>query len=298
MSEPGTSAVLDSCREPVELQLRSVLKQGPVPPTLRDAMQYAVLNGGKRMRPLLCYAGALAVGGHLEAADLPAAAVECIHAYSLVHDDLPAMDDDVLRRGLPTCHVVFGEAIAILAGDALQTLAFELLANSSCLAVGDGTRLAMISVLTRASGASGMVGGQTLDIEAAGKGLTETELGHMHALKTGALIRASVLLGALSTNLASAAQMSLLTRFADLAGLAFQIQDDILDGESSSQISGKQQGKDAQANKPTYLSILGLKQARSRLQLTAAQAQEVLEPLGAQAALLRQLLDIIVSRQA
>ena len=293
-----TSALLVTCRARAEHQLAGILRQGEMPSELRRAMQYSVLNGGKRMRPLLCYAGALAAGGDLEAADIPAAAVECIHAYSLIHDDLPAMDDDALRRGLPTCHVVFGQAMAILAGDALQTLAFELLVQAPRLAVGHGTRLAMLRELTRASGAQGMVGGQVIDIQATGLRLTEAELGHMHALKTGALIRASVLLGAMSTNLATAAQLRILGEFATLAGLAFQIQDDILDGESSSRISGKQQGKDAIANKPTYLSILGLQEARQRLQQTAALARACLQPLGPQSAMLAHLLDIIVPRDA
>src|SRR5690606_3585137 len=202
-----------SGRQRVETALQDSLRLPGVPADIAAAMRYSVLGGGKRMRPLLAYAGALAVGGHAEAADIPAAAVELIHAYSLIHDDLPAMDDDVLRRGRPTCHIVFGEAQAILAGDALQSLAFELLAASPQLAVGNATRLRMVSALAQACGAPGMVGGQAIDIGAIGLSLTESELTHMHSLKTGALIRVSVVLGALSTNLAQSVQLEALERF-------------------------------------------------------------------------------------
>jgi farnesyl diphosphate synthase len=282
----------------VETALARALVPAGTPPRLASAMRYAVLGGGKRMRPLLVYAGALAVGGQLEAADIPAVAVELIHAYSLIHDDLPAMDDDVLRRGRPTCHVVFGEAQAILAGDALQALAFELLADSPQLSVGHGTRLRMVSELARASGAAGMVGGQAIDIAATGLALDESELTHMHALKTGALIRVSVVLGALSTNLATAAQLQALRRFAALAGLAFQIQDDILDATSTTAVSGKQQGKDAVHNKPTYLSLLGLAGARARLREVAQAAEAALSGGGVDAGPLLQLLGQIVHREA
>jgi geranylgeranyl pyrophosphate synthase len=288
----------DDCRQRVEVALARSLVLPGAQQQLTAAMRYAVLGGGKRMRPLLAYAGALAVGGHAESADIPAVAVELIHAYSLIHDDLPAMDDDVLRRGRPTCHVVFGEAQAILAGDALQALAFELLANSPHLSVGHGTRLRMVTELARAAGAVGMVGGQAIDIAATGLALDERELTHMHALKTGALIRVSVVLGALCTNLATAAQLQALERFAALAGLAFQIQDDILDATSSTEVSGKQQGKDAAHNKPTYLSLLGLAGARRRLREVAQAAEAALAACGPDAGPLLQLLAQIVQREA
>lgn len=285
------------CRRRVESTLQRSLTLAQAPQNVVSAMRYAVLGGGKRIRPLLAYAGALGVGGHMEAADIPAAAVELIHAYSLIHDDLPAMDDDKLRRGRPTCHIVFGEAQAILAGDALQALAFELLAAAPQLAVGHATRLRMVQVLAQASGAAGMVGGQAIDIAATGFALSEAELTRMHSLKTGALIRASVILGALSTNLATAAHIQALERFATLAGLAFQIQDDILDVTSSTAVSGKQQGKDAAQNKPTYVSLLGLDGARQRLAEVAKAAELALES-GVNAAPLLQLLEQIVHREA
>ncbi|HWK54744.1 MAG TPA: farnesyl diphosphate synthase [Hyphomicrobiales bacterium] len=286
------------CRQRVESMLRRGLRLPNAPAPLGEAMRYAVLGGGKRIRPLLSYAGAMAAGGHEAAADVPAAAVELIHAYSLVHDDLPAMDDDRLRRGRPTCHIAFGEAQAILAGDALQALAFELLAASPELAVGHATRLRMMQVLAQAAGATGMVAGQALDIAATGQPRGEAALNHMHSLKTGALIRASVLLGALSSNVAGAAQLQALDRFAQLAGLAFQIQDDILDVTALTAVSGKQQGKDAILNKPTYVSLLGLDGARDRLHETAAAARAALRDAGAGVGPLLWLLEEIVRREA
>src|SRR5262245_52726503 len=205
--------------------------QGGVPEPLHAAMQYSVLIGGKRLRPLLAYAAAEAVGGSAECAEIPACAVELIHAYSLVHDDLSAMDDDVLRRGQPTCHVKFDEATAILAGDALQTLAFEILTTAALPDCTDQVRLQMLRELATASGRDGMVAGQAIDMAAIGAQLPESRLGRMHILKTGALISASVVLGALSTGAATPSQLAALKRFAVAAGLAFQIRDDILDVE-------------------------------------------------------------------
>jgi len=290
--------LLRARQQRIEGLLQQALRGAGTPGDLRRAMEYAVLGGGKRMRPQLAYAAAEAVGGDFSAADVAACAVELIHAYSLVHDDLPAMDDDVLRRGKPTCHVVFGEAVAILAGDALQALAFELLAASPRLATGHGTRLQMLTELARASGAQGMVGGQTLDIAATGTRLDEAQLGQMHALKTGALITASVVLGAMSTNCATAAQLDKLREFARWTGLAFQIRDDILDVESDSATSGKQQGKDAQRNKPTYTSILGLDGARSRLREAAEAAEQQLQDFGPEAANLRALAQLMLQRKS
>jgi len=285
-----------------EQVLRRVLRQqsqGPqAPKRLADAMRYAVLNGGKRLRPLLAYASAEALGAAAVQADIPAAAVELVHAYSLIHDDLPAMDDDALRRGLPTCHIAFDEATAILAGDALQALAFELLATSRELACGDRIRLQMLAELARASGRQGMVGGQAIDIAAAGSLLDEASLGHMHRLKTGALITASVLLGALSSNVATTTQLEVLRRFAGLAGLAFQIRDDILDVVATTAVSGKEQGKDARLNKPTYTSLLGLDGANQRLQDTLGQALATLDELDGDTATLVALTRYIVERES
>ena len=281
-----------------DAQLALCLKQKQAPEKLQRAMAYAVLNGGKRLRPMLAYAAAEAVSGHFSCADIAACAVEFIHAYSLVHDDLPAMDDDVLRRGKPTCHVAFDEATAILAGDGLQALAFECLASSPRLSVGHAVRLHMVTELSKACGPQGMVGGQAIDIAATGKLLVEHELSHMHSLKTGALITASVLLGALSTNLATPHQLAQLRQFAGLLGLAFQIQDDILDVEAESGVSGKQQGKDAMHNKPTYTSILGLAGARKRLVETADAALQILADFPVDASSLRQLAHYVISRKS
>ncbi len=281
-----------------EAVLQEALRRPGVPGDLQRAMEYAVLGGGKRLRPQLAYAAAEAVGGSHEAADIAACAVELIHAYSLIHDDLPAMDDDVLRRGKPTCHVVFGEALAILAGDALQALAFELIAASPRLAAGHGTRLQMLAELARASGAQGMVGGQAIDIAATGTSADEEALGHMHSLKTGALITASVVLGALSSNLATAERLANLRTFAGLTGLAFQIRDDILDVEADSTVSGKQQGKDARHNKPTYTSMFGLAGARTRLAQAAERAEAQLAGFGPEAANLRALARTMVQRKS
>lgn len=289
--------VLRLRRARVEAELAlSLASCRDIPPKLAAAMRYAVLNGGKRLRPLLAYAAAEAAGGDYSSADVPACAVELVHAYSLIHDDLPAMDNDVLRRGQPTCHVAFDEATAILAGDALQALAFELLAVSPRLSCGHGLRLQMLSELARASGAGGMVGGQALDIAATGGALTEEQLGRMHGLKTGALIGASVVLGALATNLASADLVENLRGFARLTGLAFQIRDDILDVESATAITGKQQGKDAALAKVTYPALLGLDGAKRRLQQTADEADAILAAVGPSAANLRELARLMAGR--
>jgi geranylgeranyl pyrophosphate synthase len=282
----------------IDAQLTQCLKLKHVPARLHLAMTYSVLNGGKRLRPMLAYAAAEAVSGEFSCADTAACAVEFIHAYSLIHDDLPAMDDDVLRRGKPTCHIAFDEATAILAGDALQSLAFELLASSQHLSVGHATRLQMLTELSKACGPQGMVGGQALDIAATGTLLTEHELGHMHSLKTGALITASVLLGALSTNRATPDQLTRLRQFSALLGLAFQIQDDILDVEAESGVSGKQQGKDAMHKKPTYPSILGIEGARKRLNETAAAALQILAAFPGNATCLEQLADYVIRRKS
>jgi len=244
------------------------------PQRLHAAMQHAVLLGGKRMRPLLVYAAGTLFGANETALDAPAAAVELIHAYSLVHDDLPAMDDDALRRGQPTVHIAFDEATAILAGDALQSLAFEVLAETP---VADKVRVDLLSTLAKAAGAPGMCGGQALDIDATGTKLTLAQLERLHALKTGALIRASVRMGALCGG-AGEDELQRLDRYASALGLAFQVRDDILDIEGDSTTLGKTAGKDVMQDKATFPALIGLEASRSRLQELAAAMREALAP--------------------
>ncbi len=244
-------------------------------------MRYAVLGGGKRLRPILVYATGSALGAVPERLDAPAAAVEIIHAYSLVHDDLPAMDDDALRRGRPTCHVAFGEAAAILAGDALQALAFDVLARDSALADAPALLVEMLRVLAAACGSQGMAGGQALDLAAVGHVLDAAELERMHVHKTGALIRASVRLGALATGCRDEGTLAVLETYGHCIGLAFQIRDDILDVEGSSATLGKTAGKDAADAKPTYPSILGMQGSRDRLAELTKAAIDSVRPLGA-----------------
>ncbi|TPG10490.1 geranyl transferase [Rhodanobacter glycinis] len=258
------------------------------PAELHRAMRYAVLGGGKRLRPLLVYAAAHALGEDGPQLDTAACAVELIHAYSLVHDDLPAMDDDALRRGRPTCHIVFGEAMAILAGDALQALAFEILADDLVCRTDPATSMTMLRALGRACGAEGMAGGQALDLAAVGHLLTLAELEHMHACKTGALIRASVQLGALAAG-ADTATLQALDSYAHAVGLAFQVRDDILDVEGESVVIGKTAGKDAAADKPTFPSIIGLDASRARLVELTDSALAAVAPLGERTELLREL---------
>ena len=274
---------------------------GQSPAELHRAMRYAVLGGGKRLRPLLVYAAADVMGADVlgesgPSLDAAACAVELIHAYSLVHDDLPAMDDDALRRGRPTCHIVFGEAMAILAGDALQALAFEILADDSSLRGGDPTGMAMLRALGRACGAEGMAGGQALDLAAVGHPLTLDQLEHMHACKTGALIRASVQLGALAAG-ADADTREALDRYAQAVGLAFQVRDDILDVEGESAVIGKTAGKDAAADKPTFPSIIGLDASRARLDGLTDIALGAIASWGDRAGLLRELAHYSASRR-
>jgi len=260
--------------------LARVLPGDDLPPVeLHRAMRYAVLGGGKRLRPLLVYAAGHALGSDGPVLDAPACAVEIIHAYSLVHDDLPAMDDDDLRRGRPTCHIVFGEAMAILAGDALQALAFEILAGTP---EGDdpAQRIAMLRTLGAACGAEGMAGGQAFDLSAVGRKLTLEELERMHAYKTGALIRASVRLGALAAGCRDTALVERLDRYGHAVGLAFQVRDDILDIEGESAVIGKTAGKDAAADKPTFPSIIGLDASRARLVALVDEALDAISPLG------------------
>lgn len=272
---------------------RALPPEDQSPIELHRAMRYAVLGGGKRLRPLLVYATGHALGHDGPELDAPACAVEIIHAYSLVHDDLPAMDDDDMRRGRPTCHVVFGEAMAILAGDALQALAFELLAHNP---VEPARGIEMQRVLGRACGAEGMAGGQALDLAAVGRKLSLAELEHMHACKTGALIRASVALGAHAAD-ASPTTREALDRYAHAVGLAFQVRDDILDVEGESAVIGKTAGKDAAADKPTFPSIIGLDASRARLAELTATALGAVAHLGARADLLIELAHYAAERQ-
>ncbi|SEW02523.1 (2E,6E)-farnesyl diphosphate synthase [Luteibacter sp. 329MFSha] len=260
--------------------LARALPAEDLPPTdLHRAMRYAVLGGGKRLRPLFVYAAGHALGNDGPLLDAPACAVEIIHAYSLVHDDLPAMDDDALRRGRPTCHIVFGEAMAILAGDALQALAFELLAIAP---EGDNARqrIAMLRTLGAACGAEGMAGGQAFDLAGVGHKLSLDELERMHAYKTGALIRASIRLGALAAGCVDESMFARLDRYGHAVGLAFQVRDDILDVEGESAVIGKTAGKDAAADKPTFPSIIGLDASRARLASLVDEALEAISPLG------------------
>jgi len=262
---------------------------------LVNAIHYAVHGAGKRIRPLLCYASAEAVGGTLDKADDCACAVELIHAYSLVHDDLPAMDNDELRRGQPTSHIKFDEATAILAGDALQSLAFELLANAG--KIDPSSSLEMIRILSEAAGWKGMVAGQSLDIESAGKIKNEEDLALMHRLKTGALITASVKMGAISTGLASTTSLAQLEIFANCMGLAFQIKDDILDVEGETEVLGKHQGQDQSLNKPTYPAILGLEEARKRMLALFEEGTQALDSFGMNAEKLKGIASYIIERR-
>ena len=264
------------------------------PQRLHAAMRHAVLLGGKRMRPLLVYASGAVFGADDGVLDAPAAAVELIHAYSLVHDDLPAMDDDALRRGQPTVHVAFDEATAILAGDALQSLAFEVLAGTR---VNDAVRVALLRTLALASGAAGMCGGQALDLAATGNGaaLSVDDLERLHMMKTGVLIRAAVRMGGLSGGADSAAMKSL-DRYASALGLAFQIRDDLLDIEGDSATLGKTAGKDAAQDKATFPALIGMDASRARLRQLTAQMSEALAPFGARADALVELGRLAVER--
>ena len=283
----------------VEQALEHWLPPATMPPvTLHQAMRYAVLGGGKRVRPLLVYATGAALNIPLTQLDGPACAVEIIHAYSLVHDDLPAMDNDELRRGKPTCHVAFDEATAILAGDALQALAFHILAHDPAMVDNATLRLQMVAMLADSSGSHGMAGGQAIDLEAVGKTLNVAELENMHIHKTGALIRASVRLAALSQPVIDTAVLDRLDHFAKCIGLAFQIHDDILDVESDTETLGKPQGADRERNKPTYPAILGLAESRTMTQDLYQQSLDSLDTLDARTDTLRWLAGYIVARKS
>jgi farnesyl diphosphate synthase len=281
----------------METALADLLPQPRIAPSrLHDAMRYSTLGGGKRVRAMLVFAAGEVTAADPKRLEVAAAAVEMIHAYSLIHDDLPCMDDDVLRRGKPTCHVEFDEATALLAGDALQSLAFQLLSEYK-LAERPETQLKMMQVFAAACGSRGMAGGQAIDLDAVGKSLTLPELEYMHILKTGALIRASVLMGAHCGTPLEEAQLDHLDRYAKCVGLAFQVVDDILDEEGDAATLGKTAGKDKASGKPTYTSLMGLAAARRFAQELLADAGEAVSSFGEGARRLREIANFIVHRQ-
>lgn len=267
-----------------------------IPHKLHEAMRYTTLGGGKRIRPLLVYGSGALFGGDPDALARVASAVEMIHVYSLVHDDMPCMDDDDLRRGKPTVHVAYDEATALLVGDTLQAQAFETLAGSASLP--PARLVTMLRLLAEAAGSSGMCGGQAIDLDSVGLALTREELERMHQLKTGAMLRVSVILGALAGRDVSATELEALTAYSKAIGLAFQVVDDVLDATADSATLGKTAGKDAADNKPTYVSILGLDQSKELAEQLRREAHDALAPFGEQALRLRELADLIVQRKA
>jgi farnesyl diphosphate synthase len=297
-SETSLKDFMLECQRRAESALDARLPSASkLPERLHQAMRYSTLGGGKRLRPLLVYATGQALGVPLNVLDGPACAVEMIHVYSLIHDDLPAMDDDDLRRGKPTCHKAYDEATAILAGDALQALAFHILAHDTSIELPAINRLSMVETLTSASGSLGMVGGQAIDLDSVGKELDLPGLESMHIRKTGALIRASVRLAALAKPGLADDVADRLDKYAKCIGLAFQIQDDILDEESDTQTLGKTQGKDRENNKPTYPSLLGMTVAKQKAQELVDEAVDSVTVLGTEAAHLQGLAKFIVQRQ-
>lgn len=291
------NAELAAYQQRVEEVLDAVLPPATInPPHLHQAMRYSVLDGGKRVRPLLVYATGEALGIDPDILDIPAAAIEIIHVYSLIHDDLPAMDDDDLRRNKPTCHKAFDEATAILAGDSLQALSSYLLAHHPQLDLPAESRLRLIEILTLASSSRGMAGGQAIDLAFTGKKISETELENMHIHKTGALIRACVLMACECAPDISDEQREALDHYAKAVGLAFQVRDDILDIESDTETLGKTQGADIAANKATYPSIIGLEKARQKALDLHTEATGFLDEFDEKANNLRHIADFIVNR--
>ncbi|WP_257264090.1 (2E,6E)-farnesyl diphosphate synthase [Endozoicomonas sp. ONNA2] len=294
------SKFIEQCRLQVDNALSTVLPDdSQVSPLLLEAMGYSVFNGGKRVRPTLVYAACQAFGGDLKQANPAACAVELIHAYSLVHDDLPAMDDDDLRRGKPTCHKAYDEATAILAGDTLQSLAFEVLGNARLCpesTLADSVRLQLVTILSQASGLAGMAGGQAMDQCAAGTVLNQQQLELMHTHKTGALIRASVRMGAICAGLLQAEELQSLDHYARAIGLAFQVRDDILDVIADTQTLGKLQGADMALGKPTYVSLMGLEAAQAYARDLHNNAISALSGFDHGADFLRQIADYIILR--
>jgi len=282
----GTEAALD----------RFLPAAGQEPAKLHEAMRYTVLGGGKRVRPLLVHASGALFGADADALARAAGAVEMIHVYSLVHDDMPCMDDDDLRRGKPTVHVAYDEATALLVGDALQAQAFDVLAGTST--VPAGRVVTMLRLLAEAAGSAGMCGGQAIDLDSVGISLDQEQLERMHQLKTGAMLRVSVLLGALAGRDLAPHEREALAAYSRAIGLAFQVVDDVLDATEDSATLGKTAGKDAAANKPTYVSILGLEPSKALAEQLRRQAHDALAPFGEQALRLREIADLIVQRKA
>lgn len=281
----------------IEARLQEILPSAEIVPTrLHEAMRYAVLGGGKRIRPLLACAAGEVAGAVLDRVLIAGAAVEIIHAYSLVHDDLPCMDDDVLRRGKPTCHVEFDEATALLVGDALQSLAYQALTEHK-LADDPGVQMEMVKILAVASGSRGMAGGQAIDLAAVGKSLSVPELEFMHIHKTGAIIRAAAQLGVRCGRGLSESDLSKIDHFAKCVGLAFQVVDDVLDAESNTATLGKTAGKDAKTDKPTYVSAIGVQRSKVFARELRDDAIEALAGFGERAGRLVQLADFIVMRE-
>jgi len=284
--QSGAESALDRFLPPAE----------QVPAKLHEAMRYTVLGGGKRVRPLLVHASGALFGADADALARAASAVEMIHAYSLVHDDMPCMDDDDLRRGKPTVHVAYDEATALLVGDALQAQAFEVLAGT--MTVPAARVVTMLRLLAEAAGSAGMCGGQAIDLDSVGISLTLEQLERMHQLKTGAMLRVSVLLGALAGRDLAPHELEALAAYSRAIGLAFQVVDDVLDATEDSATLGKTAGKDAAANKPTYVSILGLEPSKALAEQLRQQAHDALAPFGEQALRLREIADLIVQRKA
>jgi farnesyl diphosphate synthase len=298
MTTPDFGAWARGVAGRMEGALSALLPSSDIAPRrLHDAMRYSTLGGGKRVRAMLVFAAGEVSRADPARLEVAAAAVEMIHAYSLIHDDLPCMDDDVLRRGKPTCHVEFDEATALLAGDALQSLAFQLLADHALCAT-PAAQLQMVQVFAVATGSRGMAGGQAIDLESVGKPLTLPELEFMHILKTGALIRASVTMGALCGEELPRETLEQLDRYAKRVGLAFQVVDDVLDEESDTATLGKTVGKDQADNKPTYTSLMGLEPAKHFAAELLGEAHASLEGLGEGARRLRELADFIVHRES
>ena len=296
--DPPLAAFLADCQQRLDSTLEHWLPPAsthPVP--LHTAMRYAVMGGGKRIRPTLVYASGQTVGAAQSHLDGPACAIELIHAYSLVHDDLPAMDDDDLRRGKPSCHRAFGEAMAILAGDALQSLAFYVLTHDNTSAQDAAGRMRMVETLSLAAGSRGMAGGQAIDLDATGQQLNIAELEDMHIHKTGALIRASVMLGANCGNAVDERRLERLDHYAKCIGLAFQIRDDILDVEGEARTLGKQTGMDQQLEKSTYPALMGLEAARQRAVELHEEAMDSLADFSTSADPLRWISSYIIERE-
>ncbi len=296
MTSPSFEHWMKQVQADMEVALAHFLPEAArLPQRLHAAMRYATLDGGKRVRPLLVFAAGAIFDAPAATLARAGAAVEMIHAYSLVHDDMPCMDDDALRRGKPTVHVEFDEATALLVGDALQAQAFIVLSGGEA---SPDTRLAMVNVLAQASGSLGMCGGQAIDLASVGLQLSIEQLEHMHHLKTGALLRAAVLLGAMAGATLDDEQTLALHAYAQAIGLAFQVVDDVLDATADSATLGKTAGKDAADNKPTYVSILGLDASRALADQLCRDAHHALLPFGDKAQRLRELADLIVQRKA